>query len=260
MLYRNLAPISPEAWEEIDQRAAEVLKSYLSARRVVKVNGPKGLDFNVITEGRLLETQNENDVDYAKYQVQPLIETRVEFEMERWELDNIERGAKNVDYEPLEEAMKKLALFEEEAVYNGLRNGGIIGLKDAVETAEIDFGKTPTEIMDAITKGILQMKKLFVPGPYTLVVSADAYGKILSKETAYPLDQRIEELIGEKIVFNHVIDGAYLLPYNHDDLEFTIGRDFSIGYQGSTDTAVKFFATESFTFRVLDPNLIVKFK
>lgn len=260
MLYRNLAPISPEAWEEIDQRAAEVLKSYLSARRVVKVNGPKGLDFNVITEGRLLETQNENDVDYAKYQVQPLIETRVEFEMERWELDNIERGAKNVDYEPLEEAMKKLALFEEEAVYNGLKNGGIIGLKDAVKTAEIDFGKDPTEIMDAITKGILQMKKLFVPGPYTLVVSADAYGKILSKETAYPLDQRIEELIGGKIVFNHVINGAYLLPYNHDDLEFTIGRDFSIGYQGSTDTAVKFFATESFTFRVLDPNLIVKFK
>lgn len=260
MLYRNLAPISPEAWEEIDQRAAEVLKSYLSARRVVKVNGPKGLDFNVITEGRLLETQNENNVDYAKYQVQPLIETRVEFEMERWELDNIERGAKNVDYEPLEEAMKKLALFEEEAVYNGLKNGGIIGLKDAVKTAEIDFGKTPTEIMDAITKGILQMKKLFVPGPYTLVVSADAYGKILSKETAYPLDQRIEELIGGKIVLNHVIDGAYLLPYNHDDLEFTIGRDFSIGYQGSTDTAVKFFATESFTFRVLDSNLIVKFK
>lgn len=260
MLYRNLAPISPEAWEEIDQRAAEVLKSYLSARRVVKVNGPKGLDFNVITEGRLLETQNENDVDYAKYQVQPLIETRVEFEMERWELDNIERGAKNVDYEPLEEAMKKLALFEEEAVYNGLKNGGIIGLKDAAKTAEIDFGKDPTEIMDAITKGILQMKKLFVPGPYTLVVSADAYGKILSKETAYPLDQRIEELIGGKIVFNHVINGAYLLPYNHDDLEFTIGRDFSIGYQGSTDTAVKFFATESFTFRVLDPNLIVKFK
>lgn len=114
--------------------------------------------------------------------------------------------------------------------------------------------------MDAITKGILQMKKLFVPGPYTLVVSADAYGKVLSKETAYPLDQRIEELIGGKIVFNHVINGAYLLPYNHDDLEFTIGRDFSIGYQGSTDTAVKFFATESFTFRVLDPNLIVKFK
>lgn len=260
MLYRNLAPISPAAWEEIDQRAAEVLKSYLSARRVVKVNGPKGLDFNVITEGRLLETQNENNVDYAKYQVQPLIETRVEFEMERWELDNIERGAKNVDYEPLEEAMKKLALFEEEAVYNGLKNGGIIGLKDAVKTAEIDFGKNPTEIMDAITKGILQMKKLFVPGPYTLVVSADAYGKILSKETAYPLDQRIEELIGGKIVLNHVIDGAYLLPYNHDDLEFTIGRDFSIGYQGSTDTAVKFFATESFTFRVLDSNLIVKFK
>ena len=52
-MYRELAPISSEAWEEIDARASEVLKSYLSARRVVKVNGPKGLDYNVITEGRL---------------------------------------------------------------------------------------------------------------------------------------------------------------------------------------------------------------
>ena len=34
---RQLAPLSSEAWEEINDRAKRVLKSYLSARKVVNV-------------------------------------------------------------------------------------------------------------------------------------------------------------------------------------------------------------------------------
>ncbi|WFA08263.1 family 1 encapsulin nanocompartment shell protein [Tissierella sp. Yu-01] len=259
MLYRELAPISNEAWNEIDERAEEVLKSYLSARKVVKVNGPKGLDFNVITEGRLTNIHElENKLCYGTYQVQPLTETRVEFEMSRWELDNIARGAKDVDYEPLEISLKEIALLEENAIYNGLEKAMIKGI-DQYSKVTIPFGNDPTSIMEGITKAIIQLKKDYESGPFTLVVSEEAYKRILSKETAYPLDERIEKLIGGKIVFSHVINGAYLLPYDHDDLELTIGRDFSIGYQSHDAEKIRFFATESFTFRVLNPDLIVKF-
>ncbi len=258
MLYRDLAPITRAAWEEIDERAAEVLKSYLSARKVVSVNGPKGLDYNVVSEGRLSNIETDGEVSYGLYQVLPLTESRVEFEMDRWELDNIQRGAKDVDYEPLENAMKQLALFEEEAIYNGLKNSNIKALRDYSQE-EIAFGKEATEIMEAITRGIIQLRKSYEQGPFTLVVNEEVYTRILSKETAYPLDERIKDLIGGTIVINHVIDGAYLLPYDHDDLELTIGNDFSIGYQSSSNEKVRFFATESFTFRVLNPDLIVKY-
>lgn len=258
MLYRQLAPITNEAWEEIDKRAEDVLKSYLSARKVVKVNGPKGLDYNVITEGRLTNIKEQDDVSFGVYQVQPLTEVRVEFEMDRWELDNITRGARDIDYEPLEEAMKNLALFEENAIYNSLEKGMIKGI-DKYANSAIPFGNDPNSIMEAITKGMIQLKKYYEPGPYSLVVNEEAYKRILSKETAYPLDERIQKLIGGKIIFSHVVDGAYLLPFNHDDLELTIGRDISIGYQGHSPENVRFFAIESFTFRVLNPDLIVKF-
>jgi uncharacterized linocin/CFP29 family protein len=258
MLYRQLAPITNEAWDEIDERAEDVLKSYLSARKVVKVNGPKGLDYNVITEGRLENIKEEKDICYGVYQVQPLTEVRIEFEMDRWELDNISRGARDIDYEPLENAMKELALFEENAIYNGLEKAMIKGI-DSYSKLGISFGNDPTTIMEAITKGLIQLKKYFEPGPYTLVVNEEAYKRILSKETAYPLDERIQKLIGGKVIFSHVVNGAYLLPYNHDDLELTIGKDISIGYQEHTAEKVRFFTTESFTFRVLNPDLIVKF-
>lgn len=260
MLFRDLAPITNEGWKEIDERAREVLENFLSARRVVKVEGPKGFDHNVITEGRLANTIEDEDICYGTYQVLPLTESRVEFEMDKWELDNIDRGAKDIDYGPLEKAMEKIALFEENAIYNGLENALIKGLKNSVESEEIQFGKDPNEIMNVLTEGIIKLKKAYAEKPYTLVVGQEAYKRILAKETAYPLDKRIEELIGGKVIFSHVVDGAYLLPYNHDDLELTIGRDFSIGYKSHTSKKVKLFVTESFTFRVLDPAIIIKYK
>ncbi|WP_422487358.1 family 1 encapsulin nanocompartment shell protein [Gudongella sp. DL1XJH-153] len=259
MLYRELAPISNEAWAEIDERASEVLKSYLSARKVVKVNGPKGLSFNVISEGRLGETLEEGDICYANYKVLPLTESRIEFEMDRWELDNVSRGAKDVDYGPLEEALEKVALFEENAVYNGLKNAGIVGLKGAAEGKAIKLGENEKALMESITEGVLRLRRNYAGGAYSLVVGKDAYKRIVAQDSGYPLSRRIENLIEGKIILSHVVEGAYLIPYNSDDLELTIGRDFSIGYQEHDAEKVKFFVAETFAFRVLDPALIVKF-
>ena len=260
MLYRNLAPISNEVWEEIDERAKEVLRSYLSARRVVHVDGPKGFDHNVLTDGRLANSEElDNGVCYGNYKVQPLVESRIEFDMDRWELDNLQRGAKDIDYEPLENAIKEIALFEEDAIYNGLENAIIDGINNSMELDPIDFGKDANSIMESITKGLIELRKNFAQKPFSLVVNEEAYKRILSSETAYPLDERIKRLIGGDIIFSHVVDGAYLLPVDHDDLELTIGRDFSIGYQDHDAETVRFFVTESFTFRVLDSAIIVKF-
>lgn len=129
MLYRDISPVTEKTWEEIDEAATDVLKSYLSARKVVHVVGPKGLDYNAISEGRLVNLQESDGVYFGNYQVTPLTETRVEFEMDRWELDNIERGAKDIDYEPLEKAMEKIALFEEKAIFEGLDKAIIDGLE-----------------------------------------------------------------------------------------------------------------------------------
>lgn len=260
MLYRDLAPISEKAWEEIDETASEVLKSYLTGRKVVKVNGPKGLDHNVITEGRLGNVEEKGEIYYGNYEVLPLTEVRREFEMKRWELDNISRGAKDVDYDALEEAVKEVALFEDNAIYNGLEDAMIKGIEGSREGETIDLGKDSKEIMEAVTEGVIRLQEAYAEGPYTLVVNEEAYKRILSVDTGYPFEQKIEKLIEGKVILSHVVDGAYLLPYDHDDLELTIGRDYSIGYQAHDIKRVRFFIAESFTFRVLDPGIIVKFE
>lgn len=260
MLYRELAPITTEAWDEIDERAEEVLKSQLTARKVVNVNGPKGADFTVIAEGRLVDGDEDGNIRYANYQVLPLTEARIEFSMKRWELDNIIRGAKDVDYGPLEKAAKELARFEERAVFCGIDDAIIHGIEEAAEGEAIQFGNNPKEILEAITQGVIKLKDAFTDGPYALVASPEIYKKLMSQDTGYPFPDKLKKLIGGDVLLNQVIDGAYLLPVDHDDLEFTIGRDFSIGYQAHNIEEVRFFMTESFTFRVLDPEIIIKYR
>lgn len=93
ILKRQMAPLSGDAWHEIEERASEALKTNLSARRVVKVNGPKGLNYTVIPEGRLTLLDNkEGEVKTGLFQVKPLVETRINFELDRWEMDNIARA------------------------------------------------------------------------------------------------------------------------------------------------------------------------
>lgn len=260
MLKRDMAPLADTAWEEIDQRAEEVLKSILTARKAVKVNGPKGWDFTQVAEGRLEIIDDKETVKAGVYKVKPLVEARMHFSLNRWELDNIIRGAKDIDLQPLEKAVTELAKFEERAIYSGYTKGTIEGLKEASAHKAMAFGEIGSEIMESITKATLLLKNHFTTGPYVLIVGNEAYTRINKDVQGYPLMQRIESLIQGQILVSDVLDGALLIPYDHDDLEFTVGQDFAIGYESADPETVNLFVAESFTFRVLDKNIIVPFK
>lgn len=259
MLKRSIAPLTQEAWEEIEERASQVLRTHLSARKVVTVDGPKGWGFNSVSTGRLnLIKEETGEVNSGLYDVKPLLEIRLTFELDRWEMDNVIRGAKDIDLGPLEKAAEKIASFEENAIYNGYSKGNIQGLMEAAEHS-IPLGEDTNDILGAISKGILKLRDSYVDGPYVLVVGERAWKAINTVVNGYPLKKIIEDLVGKEIIYTKNIDGALLIPYDHDDLQLTIGQDFSIGYESHNEHKVKLFITESLTFRVLDSSIIVKY-
>ncbi|MGD9474560.1 MAG: family 1 encapsulin nanocompartment shell protein [Eubacteriaceae bacterium] len=260
MLKREMAPLTQLAWSEIDGRAEEVLKSRLTARKAVKVEGPKGLDFTSISEGRLNLTKDTDDfIKTGVFSVKPLTEVRVSFSLNRWEMDNLTRGAKDIDLSNLEEAVKKIAEFEEKAVYHGYDPGSIVGLDGAVANEKIPFGKKDSEIMEAISKGIIVLKEKFEAEPFVLIVGQEAYNRLNKGSQGYPLIKRIESLIGGKILLSTILEGAFLIPYDNSNIELTIGQDFAIGFESYDDESINLFITESFTFRILDDNIIISY-
>lgn len=260
ILKRRIAPISELAWEEIDETAVDVIKSILSARMGLKLNGPKGWDYNAVPEGRLdVLEENEDGVSTGTYRLQRLVEARRIFVLNKWELDNIERGAKDIDLDALEEAAEQLALFEENLIFKGYEPAGIVGLSEAAEH-QMTFGKEANTILKNIGNARYKLFNSYVLPPYDLFVSPEAYDRLNQIYQGSHLLRLVEKLIEGKVIRSKVVEGAVMIPHKDDDLELTVGQDFSVGYEWDDAETVTLFITESLAFRVLDEGKIVNFK
>ncbi|HHV10954.1 MAG TPA: bacteriocin family protein [Clostridiales bacterium] len=258
-MYRNLAPISKNAWDQIDARAKEVLISTLTARKAVHVSGPKGSEYVVYNHGRLGEVSESDGVSFASYQVTPLVETRIEFKLNRWALDNAVRGDKNIDFSSLEAAIKKAALFEEQVVYEGLAEGNIKGLLTVPDTS-LKLGNTASDIKKSVAEGVIKLRNAYASGNMDLIVSQELYAKLWAMESQTPLVKALEDMISGKVIASEVIKGAILIPHDNENLELVLGDDFTLGYQEHDQKEVTFFIKESFTFQISDESLIVRFE
>ncbi|MDG5800935.1 family 1 encapsulin nanocompartment shell protein [Marinilabiliaceae bacterium ANBcel2] len=261
ILRRGLAPISDIAWQEIDETAVDVLTSVLSARKVVDVDGPKGWNYAALPLGRIDTSEDQKeDVKYGIHLVQPLVETRVPFELNMWELDNVIRGAKDIDLGAMEDAARKIAKFEESAIYNGFDAGCIKGLKASSEYEPVTLSMDDDSISLAVAEAMAKLKEAAVEGPYSLVVNIKLWQRLNSYVKGYPLKKQIENLIGGSIVMSPCIDDAFLLSERGGDFNLTIGQDISIGYESHTSKTIQLYFTESFTFQVTDPAAVVVLK
>ncbi len=257
-LKRSLAPVTDAGWEEIDDAAREVLETQLTGRKFVDTVEPQGWDHAAIPEGRLsIEEDSPEAVRYGVRKVSPLAETRVSFELNIWELDNVDRGAKDVDLAPLEDAAARAAQFEEDVIYHGLAEAGIEGLLPAAETA-VDLPDGASGILEAASEAVTVFQDEAVEGPYNLVVNRELWQSIARSSKGYPLKRQLEDLIEGSIIYSSKVEDPLLVSSRGGDLELVLGQDFSIGYENHGSKKVKLFITESFGFRVLEPASVIK--
>jgi uncharacterized linocin/CFP29 family protein len=258
-LKKSLAPLTDDAWNEINENAKQVLKSYLSARKFVDIIGPKGWDFSAISLGRLHIPQKEGPegLKYGIRKINPLIETRVQFEVDKWEMDNISRGCKDPDLDSLEEAAINSAKFEEDIIYHGFEEASVKGFNDTAEL-KMDLPEDPKEYLSVVPQSINMMVNASVEGPYALIVSPEQWKSLVSTRLTYPLEKHIEDILGVKIIVSRVIDNAYVASMRGGDFELTLGIDFSIGYDSYINEKIKLFLAETFTFNIYEPKAFVK--
>src|ERR1700750_1799247 len=121
-LHRELAPISDEAWSQIEEETSRTIKRYLAGRRVVDVQGPGGIALSAIGTGHLRNVAAPGDGILARQrEVKPLVELRVPFELDRQQIDDVERGANDSDWQPAKDAARLLAFAEDPGDLRGLR-------------------------------------------------------------------------------------------------------------------------------------------
>ena len=252
-LHRELAPISEAAWSQIEEETARTFKRYLAGRRVIDVEGPGGVEMSAIGTGHLRPLAAPGDGILARQRdVRALVELRVPFELDRQQIDDVERGANDSDWQPAKDAARLLAFAEDRAIFEGYAPAGIGGVREGTSNPVTPL---PTDIRaypDAIAQAISRLRLAGVNGPYSVLLSADAYtGLSETSDQGYPVMEHIKRLVDGKIVWAPAISGAFVLTTRGGDFALHVGQDVSIGYLSHDDKVVRLYLQETFTFLLL---------
>ncbi len=184
-LHRELAPISDAAWSQIEEETSRTLKRYLAARRVVDVQGPGGVALSAVGTGHLRNVEAPGDGILARQrEVNALVELRVPFDLDRRQIDDVERGANDSDWQPAKEAARRLSFAEDRAIFDGYAAAGIGGIRQGTSNPVMTLPADVRDYPDAIAQALSQLRLVGVNGPYSVLLSADAYTGL--SETSRP--------------------------------------------------------------------------
>lgn len=263
LLRREMAPIPENAWKEIDLQASRILKGNLSGRKLVDFDGPHGWGFPAVNLGRLDVDSKEavDGVAWGLHTVLPLVEIRVPFTLRIRDMDDVVRGAKNPDLGDLKEAARKVARFEENAIYRGFAGAAIQGMLGASNHPPVPLSSDRNRLTESVELALLAIQEAEIGGPYALVLGTDPFKWLMAGDPhTYPLRERIHSLVKGGIHWSPVLEGGAVLSRRGGDFEMTVGQDVSIGYKIHDARTVELYLAESFAFRVLEPAAAVELK
>jgi len=249
-LHRELAPISDAAWAQIEEETSRTIKRYLAGRRIVDVHGPAGSELSAVGTGHLSPIKAPADgVSARQREVKALVELRVPFDLERQMIDDVERGSNDSDWQPAKDAARTLAFAEDRAIFEGYAPAAIVGVRQGTSNPKKSLPADVRKYPEAFAQAISQLRLVGVNGPYSILLSADAYTELAeTSDYGYPVLEHVKRLVEGKIIWAPAIDGAFVVTTRGGDLDLHIGQDASIGYLSHTDKTVRLYLQETFTF------------
>lgn len=249
-LHRELAPISDAAWAEIEAEARRTFTGNVAARRVVDLVGPVGQTLSAIGTGHLHQLESPgNGVLARSRQVQPIVEFRVPFVVRRHAVDDVERGARDSDWQAVKDAARQIAFAEDQAVFDGFASAGISGIRATCSNPALTLPADVIDYPNVVSQALSALRLVGVDGPYSLLLSADAYTAVAeTTDHGYPIREHINRVIGDgEIIWAPAIAGAFLLSTRGGDYELHLGQDLSIGYLSHDADSIELYLQESLT-------------
>ena len=258
-LHRELAPISDAAWAQIEEEASRTLKRYLAGRRVVDVQGPSSVALSAVGTGHLQNIAAPGDGILARQrEVKALVELRVPFELDRQAIDDVERGANDSDWQPAKDAARQIAFAEDRAIFDGYTAAGILGIRQGTDNPILTLPADVRDYPEAVAQALSRLRLVGVNGPYSVLLGADAYTALAeTSDHGYPVLEHVKRLVKDQIIWAPAIAGAFVLTTRGGDFDLHIGQDVSIGYSSHTDSVVRLYLQETFTFLLLTTEAVV---
>jgi uncharacterized linocin/CFP29 family protein len=258
-LLRSLAPLSDTTWELLDSEARERLEPALAARRLVDFSGPLGWEYSATNLGRVseLDAAPADGVAGRRREVLPVVELRADFTLSAAELRDADRGADDVDLEPLDRAAHQIAVAENVAVFGGWQ-GVISGIADKSPYEQTSLSDSAERYPQHVAGAVERLLSSGIAGPYGLALGPDEYRKLVqtTEHGGYPLLEHIRKIVDGPVVWAPGVAGAIVVS-QRGGFALRCGQDLSIGYDSHDGDGVRLYLEESLTFHVATPEAAV---
>jgi len=252
-LHRELAPVSDAAWASIEAEARRTFEQHIAGRRVVDVQGPGGPALASVDTGHLAEIEapggDAAGITAWLRSSQQLVQLRVPFTVSRLDVDNVERGAQDSDWQPVKDAARQIAFAEDRAIFDGYPAAGITGVRPSSSNLVLALPAEVREYPTVISQAVSALRLAGVSGPYSLLLSAAAYTMVSeTSDHGYPIRDHLARVVDGEIIWAPALEGAFLLSARGGDYELRLGQDLSIGYLSHDSEYVQLYFQESLTF------------
>ncbi len=131
----------------------------------------------------------------------------------------------------------------------GYGAAGIGGVREGTSNPVMRLPEDIRAYPDAIARALSQLRLVGVNGPYSVVLSADAYTALSeTSDHGYPVLEHVRRLVDGDLIWAPAITGAFVLTTRGGDFSLYLGEDVSIGYLSHDEKSVRLYLEETMTF------------
>jgi uncharacterized linocin/CFP29 family protein len=143
-------------------------------------------------------------------------------------------------------------------VFDGFPDAGITGMRQGASHPPVPLPPDARDYPEAVSRALTALRLAGVNGPYTLLLSADAYTAVSETvDHGFPILTHLSRLLDGEIIWAPAIDGAVLLSSRGGDFELHLGQDLSIGYLSHDADSVRLYLQETLTFLLYTAEAVV---
>ena len=226
-LRRDLAPISERAWEQIDSEAKRSLHNFLAAAAWSTSTAPWVGRTTCVATGRTNELSGLGDgVLAGARRARPLVELQVPFTLSRLELDAVDRGAGDVDLDPVIDAARTIALAEDQLVFDGNDSVMITGLVDGSPHDAVPIGDDYGDFPGLVARAVTTLRTAGVDGPYGVALGTQCYTGVIetTEKGGYPVLEHLRLIAGGPVIWAPAINGSAVVSLRGGDYTITVRR------------------------------------
>lgn len=264
-LSREGSPISEELWAKIDEAVVSTAKKILTGRRFISLYGPMGAGVQVINVddvAALGETPGDIAVIHGR-KYQPLALLCQDFALLWRDLEYAEQMGLPVDLSPVRHAATKMALKEDELIFQGREELGYKGL-----LTEEGVGRLPLSDWSAgenpfrdVAAGIARFTERGIVGRLALAVSPELYVHLqrIQPGTGTTEFERVSRLVDGNIFKTPVLKAnqAVLVCAEPQNLDLVVGQDIKTAYLETKDLNHFFRIVETVLLRIKNKDAVI---